>query len=117
MNVFRNVLKAAALALVVTLAVPSASYADDTKVTVTKTKHKYVYYGDHDIYFAPETKTYYWQADGTWTSGTALPTEYTTYVKTGGVNIELDVEKPYERHDYVIAHYKNARDRDDEEHH
>ena len=112
MKMFRTLLKAAALAVVVTLAVPSAQ-ADETKVTVTKTKHKYVYYGDHDIYFAPESKTYYWQADGTWTSGTTLPTEYTTYVKTGGVNIELDVDKPYERHDYVIAHYKKHRDHDD----
>ena len=33
------------------------------------------YYGNHQIYFAPETKTYYWQHDGTWTSGTELPTE------------------------------------------
>ena len=65
MNVFRTLLKAAALALVVSLAVPAAQ-ADDTKVVVTKTKHKYVYYGDHDIYFAPETKTYYWLADGNW---------------------------------------------------
>ena len=115
MNVFRTLLKAAALALVVSLAVPPAAQADDTKVTVTKTKHKYVYYGDHDIYFAPETKTYYWQADGTWTSGTALPVEYQTYVKTGGVNVELDVDKPYEKHEWVIAHYKKHHD--DEEHH
>jgi len=114
MNIFRTALKAAALALVVTLAVPSV-YADDTdtKVTVTKTKHKYVYYGDHDIYFAPESKTYYWQSNGTWTSGTTLPEEYTGYVKNGGVNIELDVDKPYERHDYVIAHYKHKHHDDD----
>jgi hypothetical protein len=38
-------------------------------------------------------------------------------VRTGGVTIELETERPYEKHDYVIARYKNARDRDDEEHH
>jgi len=106
MKLFRTLLKAAALAVVVTLAVPTVAQADDTQVTVTKTKHKYVYYGDHDIYFAPTTKTYYWKSGDTWTSGTTLPTEYTAYVKTGGIDIELDVERPYERHDYVVTTYK-----------
>ena len=115
MKTIRTLFQAAALALVVAAVAVPAAQADETKVVVTKTKHKYVYYGDHDIYFAPETKTYYWQTDGNWTSGTVLPNEYTTYVKTGGVNIELDVDRPYERHDYVIAHYKKHRD--DEEHH
>ena len=111
MRTFRKLTGAVMLAIGFAVAAPSMA---DTTVTVEKTgKHHYVYYADHQIYFAPETKTYYWQADGTWTSGTALPTEYTTYVKTGGVNIELDVDKPYERHDYVIAHYKKHRDHDD----
>ena len=28
----------------------------ETTTTTTVKKHNYVYYGDHDIYFAPETK-------------------------------------------------------------
>ena len=91
--------------------------ASTTTTTTTTTKHKYVYYRDRDIYFAPETKTYYWMADGTWRSGRELPPESREYVRTGGVTIELETERPYEKHDYVIARYKNARDRDDEEHH
>ena len=81
--------------------------------TTTTTKHKYVYYGDHDIYFAPDTRTYYWMAEGKWTSGTALPAESQAYVRDGGVSIELDTARPYERNKYVIAHYKRAHDRDD----
>src|SRR4051812_37262603 len=31
--------------------------SETTTTTTTVKKHDYVYYGDHDIYFAPETKT------------------------------------------------------------
>jgi len=85
--------------------------------TVTTTKHKYVYYGDHDIYFAPENKTYYWMADGKWTSGAVLPSESQAFVREGGVSIELDTARPYERNEYVIAHYKHGHDRDDNKKH
>jgi len=84
-----------------------------TTTTTTTTKRHYVYYGDHDIYFAPETKTYYWQSNGTWQSGVTLPAEDRTFVQKGGVTIELDTDRPYTQHDYVIAHYKNKHDRDD----
>jgi hypothetical protein len=83
-----------------------------TTTTTTTTKHRYVYYGDHDIYFAPDTRTYYWMDNGRWTSGTALPPENQAYIRSGGVQIELDTDRPYERNDYVIAHYKHKHDRD-----
>lgn len=82
--------------------------------TTTTTKHNYVYYADHDIYFAPDTKTYYWKSNGSWTSGVTLPPEDTAFVRSKGITIELDTDKPYERHDYVIAHYKNAHREGDE---
>ena len=89
----------------------------DTSVTVEKTgKHHYVYYADHQIYYAPETKTYYWQTDGRWESGTALPEADRSYVRSGGIQIDLDTDKPYERHEWVLAHYKHHGDRDDDEH-
>jgi hypothetical protein len=85
-----------------------------TTTTTTTTKHQYVYYGDHDIFFAPDTKTYYWQASGRWQSGAVLPPDVEPFVRNGGVTIELDTDRPYERHDYVIAHYKQKHDRDDQ---
>lgn len=83
--------------------------------TTTTTKHRYVYYGDHDIYFAPDTRTYYWRADGRWISGATLPPEDRAYVTRDGVEIELDTDRPYTRHEYVVAHYKHHHhDHDDD---
>lgn len=91
---------------------------DGSTTTTTTTRRQYIYYGDHDIYFAPETKTYYWQTHGNWQSGAMLPEEDRGYVRTGGVKIELDTDRPYTKHDYVVAHYKHKphgdRDRDDD---
>ena len=49
----------------------------------------------------------YWNADGKWLSGAELPADSRAYVRSGGVAIELDTEHPYERNEYVIAHYRN----------
>jgi hypothetical protein len=86
-----------------------------TTTTTTTTKHQYVYYGDHDIYFAPETKVYYWRENGAWQSGAELPLVDQPYVRKGGVKIELDTDLPYTRHEYVIAHYKHHHDDGDDQ--
>jgi hypothetical protein len=87
-----------------------------TTTTTTTTRHRYVYYSDRDVYFAPDTRTYYWQDNGRWQSGTTLPPDIEPFVRNGGVTIELDTARPYERNEYVIAHYghRHRRDRDDE---
>ncbi len=120
MNIQRNLAIAVALSVgFVALPVLAA----ETTVTVEKTtlKHHFVYYGDHQIYFAPETKTYYWQqGDGNWHSGAMLPTESQGFVKTGGVELDLDTERPYERHEWVRKHYQDKHesgDKDDRDHH
>ena len=86
-----------------------------TTTTTTTTKRRYVYFGDHDIYYAPDTRVYYWRDNGRWVSGTALPPAYEPYVRSGGVNIELDTARPYERNEWVIAHYGHRHDRDDDD--
>lgn len=87
-----------------------------TTTTTTTTKRHYVYYGDRDVYFAPDTKTYFWLSDGRWQSGPVLPSDIQPYVRSGGVQIELDTDRPYERNEYVIAHYghRHHRDHDDD---
>ena len=113
MTIHRTHLAAAVASLVLCAALPA--FADNpmppdqstTTTTTTVTKHQYVYYPEHDIYFAPATKTYFYQVNGNWTSGTVLPPEDMPYIRSKGVAIELDTDRPYERHDYVIAHYKN----------
>jgi hypothetical protein len=88
---------------------------DGSTTTTTTTRRSYVYYGDHDIYFAPDRKVYYWRDNGRWISGSELPPAFAGYVRSGGVNIELDTDRPYERNEYVIAHYGHRHhDRDDE---
>src|SRR5678809_740522 len=100
MTIQRNLIAAAVLAFAFVGAAPALAESDST-VTVTKTttKHHYVYYGDHEIYFAPETKTYYWRRDGAWTSGRELPSESRTYITAGGVELDLDTDQPYDRHE------------------
>ena len=112
MRTLRKLTTAVLLSLGFAVAIPSMA---DTTVTVEKTgKHHYVYYADHQIYFAPETRTYYWQTDGRWQSGVELPTEARAYVSAGGVELDLDTDRPYERHEWVLKHY---RDHDEHEHH
>ena len=92
-----------------------ADNGQTTTTTTITTKRHYVYYGDHDIYFSPESKMYYWMSDGRWQSGDALPVSMAPYVRENqGVQIELDTDRPYERNDYVIAHYRKHSPRNDQ---
>ena len=100
----RSLIKIAALAIAVSAALPALA---DTTVVATG-KHHYVYFGDHDIYFAPETKTYFWLDNGRWQSGYTLPDNRRGYVTARGMDIELDTDRPYERNDYVIEHYRHG---------
>jgi hypothetical protein len=100
----RSLIKIAALAIAVSAALPALA---DTTVVSTG-KHHYVYFGDHDIYYAPETKTYFWLDNGRWQSGYSLPEDRRAYVTARGVDIELDTDRPFERNDYVIEHYRHA---------
>lgn len=116
MTIQRNLIAAAVLAIGFAGAAPALADSDSTVVVTKTTKHHYVYYGDHEIYFAPESKTYYWRHDGTWTSGMELPNEDRAYISAGGVGIDLDTDRPYERHEWVVKHYKDKHgDGDDNE--
>jgi hypothetical protein len=114
MRITRKIGFGLAIAIGAVTAAPMVAHADaEASVTITK-KHHYVYYGDHDIYFAPDTKVYYWRDGERWVSGTELPEGSRAYVTAGGIELDLDTEKPYERHEWVIAHYKHKHhDRDD----
>jgi hypothetical protein len=122
MNMRYSFITATAMAIGFAAAMPAiaqSTQTTETTVTTVKGHHHYVYYGDHDIYFAPETKTYYWQQDGAWKSGEELPVASRGYVTSGGMKIDLDTERPYERNDQVIKQYKHdhdSGDRDDHDH-
>jgi hypothetical protein len=123
MTIHRNHFAAALASLALFAALPALADTTvppdqtTTTTTTTVTKHRYIYYPEHDIYFAPESMTYYWNSNGKWISGTTLPPEDLPYLRSRGISIELDADRPYERHDYVIAHYKNKIDHDDDRDH
>jgi hypothetical protein len=53
--------------------VTSTTVGRDGSTRTTTTERSYVYYGEHQIYFSPKTRTYYWQDNGKWRSGSRLP--------------------------------------------
>ena len=80
MSKHSHFIRAAVAAVALAAALPALAA---TRVEVTTVKHPYVYYRDRDIYYAPETKTWYWISDGNWRSGPLLPSESQPYVRSG----------------------------------
>lgn len=67
-------------------------------------QHRYVYYPAREIYYAPETRMWFWLNGGSWQFGASLPVEYRPYA-TGGVNVVLETDRPYQQHSYVVERY------------
>ncbi|SFS19662.1 hypothetical protein SAMN05216570_4082 [Dyella sp. OK004] len=82
-----------------------------------RAKHHYTYYPEGEVYYAPDTRMWFWLDGGSWRSGISLPIDFQGYVRTGGISIDLDDERPYVEHTYVVEHYggrpAHYRDRDD----
>ncbi|MFI4968645.1 MAG: hypothetical protein ACHP7D_00410 [Lysobacterales bacterium] len=120
MNMRQSIITATAIAVGLAAAIPAMAQTETTETTTTTTvqkgHHRYVYYGDHDIYFAPETKVYYWREGDAWRSGVELPPASRGYITAGGVTIDLDTDRPYERNDWVVEHYRHKRDHDSDDH-
>lgn len=67
-------------------------------------RHNYTYYPAYEVYYAPETRMWFWLDGGSWRAGVSLP-GYLGFVSGGGVSVVLDAERPYERHTYVVERY------------
>lgn len=67
-------------------------------------QHPYTYYPEYGIYYAPESRMWFWLEGSDWRIGASLPLDYKSYA-TGGVSIELGTDKPYEENDFVVEHY------------
>ncbi|WP_025915719.1 hypothetical protein [Herminiimonas sp. CN] len=67
--------------------------------------HRYVYYPARQVYYAPETRSWFWFSGGNWQAGVTLPSQYQAYVSSGGVSISLNASRPYIQHVYVEEHY------------
>ncbi|HSW14354.1 MAG TPA: hypothetical protein VLI06_16020 [Solimonas sp.] len=96
----------ALLALAAAMPVPAA-WADPPGWAPAhgyRAKHRYVYYPTHEIYYEPASSLWFWLDGGGWRFGASLPVYYQQYTR-GGISIELDADRPYHRHDYVVEHY------------
>ena len=69
-----------------------------------RAKHRYVYYPEREIYYAPESRLWFWISGGDWRFGASLPAAYQQYT-SGGVSIELASDRPYTEHVHVVERY------------
>lgn len=69
-----------------------------------RAKHHYVYYPSREIYYSPASSMWFWLDNGDWRFGARLPVYYQQYTR-GGIEVYLDDERPYHRHDYVVERY------------
>lgn len=70
-----------------------------------RAKHRYVYYPAAEVYYAPASRLWFWLGGDGWQAGVGLPLALQGYVRTGGIRIGLDVDRPYLRNDYVVHRY------------
>ncbi len=97
---------------------PSQHYPDahavysvrhESTVALRAGTFRYLYYPRVQVYFAPDRACYYWLEGGTWRTGKKLPPGL-AFRANEGVDITLDCEEPYLRHDRVRANYDGDRD-------
>lgn len=70
-----------------------------------RAKHQYVYYPSAEVYYAPASRMWFWLGGSGWQAGVNLPLALQGYVNVGGVNISLDVDRPYLQNEYVVRRY------------
>lgn len=94
--------------------VAPAAYADPPPWAPAhgwRAKHQYVYYPSAEVYYAPASRMWFWLGGDGWQAGVSLPVALQGYVNVGGVNISLDVDRPYLRNDYVVQRYGGRQQR------
>lgn len=67
-------------------------------------EYQYVYYPAQQVYYAPETRMWFWLTGGNWQVGVNLPQQYRAYAYSG-VPVVLHSPRPYVEHVYVEEHY------------
>ena len=70
-----------------------------------RAKHAYVYYPRGEVYYAPETRTWFWLSGSNWQAGVSLPSSLQAYVSVAGVNIQLETYRPYTQHAVIYQQY------------
>jgi hypothetical protein len=112
MNIKRNLIAASVLAIGLAGAVPAMAETDTT-VTVTKTGHHTSTTAITRSISRRTARRTIGKTMAPWTSGRELPSDRRTYVTTGGVRMELNTERPYERHDWSRQALRDKHDGDE----
>lgn len=116
----KRILLCSILLLGTCAAAASAAWADPPPWAPAhgwRAKHHYTYYPRGEVYYAPESRTWFWLDGGNWRSGIRLPLAFQAYIRTGGINIELGTDRPWAEHRYVVEHYGGERPREYRDHH
>lgn len=71
-------------------------------------EYRYVYYPQHEVYYAPATYSWFWLDGGRWRVGTSLPSGIVV-AGIPGVSVILGTERPYEMNTYVVKRYGGKR--------
>ena len=79
-------------------------------------QYTYVYYPVREIYYAPETRMWFWMGGNGWQFGANLPVEYRPYTRSGGISVVLETGRPYVQHEYVVARYGKPKKHKRHEH-
>jgi hypothetical protein len=68
--------------------------------------YQYVYYPEAEVYFVPETRVYWWFADGVWVTGPAIPVG----IELGSsVQLRVDAPEPWRHHEVIVKRYPGHR--------
>lgn len=112
MHTRRILLRAALLAMA--LATSAPAFADPppwapahgyrAKKTYEVREHRYVYYPAQQVYYAPDTRTWFWINGGNWQFGMNLPHQVHVSVNSG-IPVVLQSDRPYVEHVYVEERY------------
>jgi len=74
-----------------------------------RARHHYVNYPNGEMYYAPRSHMWFWLTGNGWQASVDLPLALRAYARVGGVDIQLDAARPYERHAYVTRRYGGHR--------
>lgn len=108
----RTLSRTLAAALALACALPLAAWADPPPWAPAhgyRAKHRYVYYPSGEVYYAPDSRLWFWLGGDGWSFGASLPLDYQPYVRSGGISLELYSDRPYVDHTYVVEHYGGHR--------
>jgi hypothetical protein len=73
---------------------------------VKKTRvHRYVYYPEQRVYYAPVTQTWFWMNGGNWQVGVNLPHQFRIGAQVAGIPVTLQSSRPYVEHVHVEETY------------